>query len=436
MYSKFLTRGMAMVCAVSLYACSESEDIPQNSPVVAGGGIELVGDNEYIITVGNAVTEATSTRGIDQQGYFDATYEANKIYVHSMTDDKKNVVVFNVNGDGNTKSFSYRVKYDDNGYTVSGDASEPIGTTENEATYSNDEKVYLSSWADDIWSNTVNEQEAAVGKYGTIPYMNVQMRSDEMGTAEMYRSDGEFDRDALLNMPNTGITMKRIVAAYMNTVLFTDLTVRNKIVDEDEWNRIITDKRGAVENWKIVCYLGEFPTSYNLKNETAGEGKAYYSSGTPNDENDGFLPFNYLNHISIPGGNPLIYYGFGLKTAVEYLMTPVETNNNENIVAYIVIQNNVLNKKSVHKIESFGEGESACHPIQNQIDELITIYDLRDLAAGFGLEYVNANGEKVAAKSIESTYNVPISVASSSRSGSSDFIDFDLKPRKVIHVTE
>lgn len=82
-------------------------------------------------------------------------------------------------------------------------------------------------------------------------------------------------------------------------------------------------------------------------------------------------------------------------------------------------------------IEQFGEESSSstqayCYATPNNIEQLVTIYDLRDLAAGYGLQYVNENGSVVEATTV--------GVNPQSRTSNSEFVNFELKPRKVIRV--
>ena len=101
-----------------------------------------------------------------------------------------------------------------------------------------------------------------------------------------------------------------------------------------------------------------------------------------------------------------------------YLCTPTTLLEKEYVNAYIVIRNVPTGKKYTVRIEHFDEGDNYCVPTPNNIEQLVSIFDVRDLGKAFGMiPDENAVGVSI---------NVPASRALDS--------DFELKPRKVIRV--
>ena len=128
------------------------------------------------------------------------------------------------------------------------------------------------------------------------------------------------------------------------------------------------------------------------------------------------------------------YYGLGLVTNMEYLCTPVAGNENQPLKAYVVVKCNNLpdgENRSCTAIEKFDlthstTEEGACYAKPNVVNHLITLFEVRELAEDFGLEYVDENGETVAA-------TTPVSSQSAgSRSSDGGFRKSNLKPREVI----
>lgn len=414
-------KGMALICAMSLVSCSDSNEIPEDMPSNIQG-VEQVGDNEYIVSVGTSVSWNVS-RNISN-GVFDDQYEPDKLYVHSTGQSNK-VLTFNLD---ENKSFSFRIKTNDDGsFVLGGDATQVLDPQEdNCAEYSKGEQIYFSSWPSDTWENeSYDEDGGQIGSTDFIPTMTLQERTNSGNWREIYRSEETYTSDALLTLGQSRLMMTRVVSGYMNVVVFTDLQGDNATVDEDKWNSIITDPRGAIDQWSIILYLGEFPVTYDLKNFANGSTMAYYAS----NKNE-FKTFTntHFTQAGVPGYAPS-YVGFGLQTDYQFLCTPV-TRMFDPLVAYIVVKNKTLGS-SCHMIEQFGEESSSstqayCYATPNNIEQLVTIYDLRDLAAGYGLQYVNENGSVVEATTV--------GVNPQSRTSNSEFVNFELKPRKVIRV--
>lgn len=439
-------KGMALMCAVSLAACSDSDEIPQDNSSAVNNEVEQVGDSEYIVTVGAGVS-VDGSRAIENNN-FTAVYDPNVLYVHSNTNKEKKVLTFplsDANEYGN-KSFSFRLRLNDDGsFALSSQVENPIGTgSENSyEEYGADDKVYFSSWATSVWENKVQEDNVQVGKNTYIPVMYLQDRTSMGNWREIYRSAAhdEASKDNytgqdLLQLGNAGgygrVYMGRVVSGYMNAVIFTELLDKATSADVDDagWRDIITDPRGdSPEDWTIRLYLGKFPTTYNFDDNTNGAETAYYASNK--GEAQVFVEAGYSTQTGITGTTGA-YNGFGLRTTFEYLCTPVaEVEDAEPLEAYIVVNNvNMEGENIVAHINQFGEDNQTgtlgyCYAIPNQIEQLITIFDLRDLAEMFGLEYVKEDGTKVEATSTASL--------KSRASGETKFVE--LKPRKVIRKT-
>lgn len=395
-----IIKGLALVCAVSLYACSESNEIPEET-LSLGKNVKEVGDNEYVVTVG-ASGNSNESRGI-QNGRFDNVYDPDKIYVHSTTGDADYYLTLNVeNG-----AFSYRIKMNDDGtFTLSSKVDEPVSSDSDARTYS---EIYFSSWTSDTWKGIMDDSSIQVdGKGTTIKVMEVEDRTDKGNWREIYRSENNYTGNGLLNL--TALNMDRVVAGYGNTVIFTDFE-NGEQLSVDRWKEIITDPNGdELSDWKVTLYLGSFPTTYNFINNSVGEERAYYSSSE-----------NIFKECSYSVGNSTTT-GAGMDTMGEehfdYLCTPTTLLEKELVNAYIVICNVPTGKKFTVRIDHFDEGDNYCVPTPNNIEQLVSIFDVRDLGKAFGMiPDENAVGVSI---------DVPASRALDS--------DFELKPRKVIRV--
>ena len=439
-------KGMALMCAVSLAACSDSDEIPQDNSAV--NEVKQVGANEYIVTVGAGVS-VDGSRAIENNAFTDA-YDPDTLYVHSKTNKEKKVLTFSLN-DANeygNKSFSFRLRLNDDGsFALSSQVENPIGTGDENSyeEYGKDDKVYFSSWDKSVWENKV-QGDVQVGKDTSIPVMYLQDRTSMGNWREIYRSAAHdetskdnYTGEDLLTLGKAGewgygrVYMGRVVSGYMNAVIFTDLQDKatSADVDKEGWANIITDEKGnSPEDWTIRLYLGEFPTTYNFDDNTNGETTAYYASNKGIAQT--FVPAGYSIQTGITG-TTRAYNGFGLRTTYDYLCTPVaEVKGAEPLEAYIVVNNvNFPGKNIVAHIDKFGEDnltgtEGYCYATPNQIEQLITIFDLRDLAEMFDLEYVKEGGTKVEATSTAS-------LKSRASGGETEFVE--LKPRKVIRKT-
>lgn len=440
------------MCAVSLAACSGSDEMPQDTNVA--NGIKQVGENEYVVTMEADAVGASDSRGISGN-MFDNIYEPTVLYVHSNKENSgRKVLTFQLADD---KSFTFRIRRNDDGsFALSSDVNNVIDTSkENAESYDSDEKVYFSSWPEEEWTNEV-QPGVQVGVNESIPVMYLQKRdqnSDWKNWREIYRSalnknggNADYNAKNLLAWqgdiaPSLG--MMRIVSGYMNAVIFTDLTVEGKesVETAEEWGNIITDENGNdPSEWTIRLYLGEFPTSYNLRTSTNGKTMAYYAS------NQGVgVPFAEVGYSPVGGivGTATSYHGFGLKTAEDYLLTPVAENTETPLEAYILVNNSSSKTTIVSKIEEFGTDDlggsttsGACYPIPNQIEQLVVIYDLRDLAQKFGLKYKNAAGQEVVWQNGKEVEASKVSVQSlKSRASGSETEFVELQPRKVIRKT-
>ena len=393
-----IIKGLALVCAVSLYACNESNEIPEET-LSLGENVKEVGDNEYVVTVG-ASGNSNESRGI-QNGRFDNVYDPDKIYVHSTTEGAGYLTLNVKNG-----AFSYRIKMNDDGtFTLSSKVDEPVSSDSGAQTYS---EIYFSSWTSDTWKGIMDDSSIQVDGNGTtIEVMKVEDRTGKGNWREIYRSENNYRGNGLLKL--TALNMDRVVAGYGNTVIFTDFE-NGEQLSVDRWKEIITHPDGdEPSDWGMTLYLGNFPTTYNFIGKSVGEGRAYYSSSE-----------NIFTECSYSVGNSTTT-GVGMDTMGEehfnYLCTPTTLLEKEYVNAYIVIRNVPTGKKYTVRIEHFDEGDNYCVPTPNNIEQLVSIFDVRDLGKAFGM--INENVEGV-------SINVPASRALDS--------DFELKPRKVIRV--
>lgn len=437
------------MCAVSLAACSGSDEMPQDTNVA--NGIKQVGENEYVVTMEADAVGASDSRGISGN-MFDNIYEPNVLYVHSNKEKSgRKVLTFQLADD---KSFTFRIRRNDDGsFALSSDVNNVIDTSkENAESYDIDEKVYFSSWPEEEWTNEV-QPEVRVGDNEYIPVMYLQERdqnSDLKNWREIYRSaidengkNADYNANNLLAWQDAlapSLGMMRIVSGYMNAVIFTDLSGEPEISSSEDWRNIITDENGSdLNDWTIRLYLGEFPAVYNLRTSTNGETMAYYASNK--GERSPFVEVGYSPEGGIVG-TVSAYTGFGLKTAKEYLLTPVAESETP-LNAYILVNNKNFDKTIVSKIDRIGDdnlgGSSTsgyCHPVPNQIEQLVVIYDLRDLAQKFGLKYKNAAGQEVVWQNGAEVDASTVSVQSlKSRASGSETEFVELQPRKVIRKT-
>ncbi len=438
-----------MVCALSLAACSE--EMPNNNSNEqdnASAGIEQVGENEYIVTVGSTTVSVDNQSRAITDHRFDNTYDPELLYMHSTNENNAKVLTFKL---GENKSFSFRLRLDEDGsFAVSSDLESVIGTTENYMECESNEEVYFSSWPTDVWENSVYSEAGTVmiegetaGEWSVdkLDVMYLQDRSNNGNWREMYRS-ANYDGGALEAIGEYpqigGLTMNRIVSAFLNSVIFRDYTTSGNTWNPDNvkenWAKVITDERGnSPEDWSVVLYLGEFPASYDLRTMADGEGKAYYASSNNQMKNFGVAGYTVGGIVTDEVSTGAAYYGLGLVTDIEYLCTPVAGNENQPLKAYVVVKCNKLPdgaNRSCTAIEKFEithpVGEGACYAKPNVVNHLITLFDVRDLAKDFGLEYVDENGETVAA-------TTPVSSQSAgSRSSDGGFRKSNLKPREVI----
>lgn len=436
-----------MVCALSLAACSE--EMPNNNSNEqdnASAGIEQVGENEYIVTVGSTtVSVDDQSRAITDQYMFDDTYDPKLLYMHSTNAKNAKVLTFSF---GENKSFSFRLRLDEDGsFAVSSDLESVIGTTDNYMECESNEEVYFSSWPEGVWKNDVYpdagtvmiEGETAVDQ---LDVMYLQDRSGNGNWREMYRSENYSGGalEALGEFPQFGgLKMNRIVSAFLNSVIFKDYTTSGNTWNPDNvkenWAKVITDERGnSAEDWSVVLYLGEFPTSYNLRTMANGDGKAYYASSNNQMKYFGVAGYTVGGIVTDGTSTGAAYYGLGLVTNMEYLCTPVVKDEaSQPLKAYVVVKCNGLpdgENRSCTTIEEFEITRPAeagvCYAEPNVVNHLITLFDVRDLAKDFGLEYVNEDGETVAA-------TTPVSSQSAgSRSSDGGFRKSNLKPREVI----
>ena len=437
------------MCAVSLAACSGSDEMPQDTNVA--NGIKQVGENEYVVTMEADAVGASDSRGISGN-MFDNIYEPTVLYVHSNKENSgRKVLTFQLADD---KSFTFRIRRNDNGsFALSSDVNNVIDTSkENAESYDIDEKVYFSSWPEEEWTNEV-QPEVRVGDNEYIPVMYLQERdqnSDLKNWREIYRSaidesgeNADYNANNLLAWQDAlapRLGMMRIVSGYMNAVIFTDLSGKPEISSPEDWRNIITDANGSdLNDWTIRLYLGEFPAVYNLRTSTNGETMAYYASNKGNPSE--FVEVGYSPEGGIVG-TVSAYTGFGLKTVKEYLLTPVAESETP-LNAYILVNNKNFGKTIVSKIDRIGDdnlgGSSTsgyCHPVPNQIEQLVVIYDLRDLAQKFGLKYKNANGEEVFWDGKKEVPASSVSVQNLKSRASGGEVEFvELQPRKVIRET-
>lgn len=444
-------KGMALMCAVSLAACSDSDEMPQDNSTV--NGIKQVGENEYVVTVGTEASESADSRGINEAtNTFDGVYEPDVLYVHSTkSDNSRKVLTFSLLGEN--KSFSFRIRKNDGGsFALSSDVVNLIDTSKDNAEeYASDETVYFSSWPTDEWSNSVETDQVRVGESTYIPVMYLQDRTSAPmnNWREIYRSasimggaDLNYDADELLGLgggANDVVVMRHVVSGYRCGVIFTDLANRQHVSDAIAWNSIITDSKGQLSDWTIRLYLGEFPTSYNLCTSTNGTGKAYYAANKGEARS-----FEYSSYTTGGfGGSEGGYVGYGLLTDKDYLLTPVAEDRTNPLKAYILVNNRNFDKTLFAKIDEFGDDavggastNTPCYAVPGQIELLGVIYDLRDLAKKFGLKYKNAAGQEVVWQNnaeVDASTVSTQSLKSRASGGETEFVE--LQPRKVIRKT-
>lgn len=440
----------ALFCAVLMgVSCSDS-NISEEKGDDSEQVIE-VAPNEYIVQVNadsKGTEQASRAIGSDDGFSFEDGYDSKYIYMHAYnpeSDEQGETVQFAIT-DG---SFAYRVKDNGDGTAfISGNTETPIDESDSNTAKFNilEDEVYFSSWPGDVWEcNMAKDEEGNdlelkfpnlenTSATTSYPIMWMQYRTEDYGSIEIYRSMstsysvGEMIPNNYGQGGLTSIIMRRIVGGYRETVIFTDLSERhdgaeyNYSIDALKWAEL-TDTE--YNQWSMKVYLGNFPTTYNLKKNEAGSVLSYYES---NGKNNGeYLTF-YLNELKTGGAGPvnpgepgedndLAYLGYGISTDESYLCTPVGMEETKSLNSRLLIKYTDNNRNS--KVMLVSLQHNSIVPVQNHIHLIVSVFDVSELKEQFGID---ENG------------NLPEGNAKSSRASRNTFMGYevaDIKPVKT-----
>lgn len=422
---------ITLLCSLIMcVSCSKSDVILES----VDGSEEGLSYKDYVIKVGAKSEGNLGSRGTTMGVGFDEAYEPDKIYIHSVTgEDEDNVVTVDISN--GQVAFILR-EYSDESFAICGDPSGSVDDSENVARYSPGEQIYFSSWPSNLWSyrepDAGKESEIAFNGIN-VPVMWLQNRSNMNNWREMYRSHINFGLNRLSpgspsgsDLEAYGLVMDRIVGAYRVTVVFTDFNQGANTVSKDKWSEIIPET--SPDDWKIKVYLGKFPTKYDLRKNTIAENApyGYYVSneGRFTDLAYTFYAEGGAGGEGEAGGNQQQYEGFGLTTAQEYLMTPVEYTGNDkkallDLYAFITYGGKTM---------VYHEDNSNAYAKQNYINHFVPVFDVRQLAVLFGLSYRDYDG----------VLQKP-SVANTSAGSRTTFMGYeiaDIKPIKTYCISE
>lgn len=368
----FATLALFALCFFT--SCSNDDDIltPETN-------------EEYGITINISTNgggnSSIASRAMDQQGAFTAEYDATHVYMHSTTNASK-YVKLKINSiaeckdcDGNSFSYTF-CKNEDGSYTI----KSIDGTSQ--ATFSADEEIYFSSEESEIWEGTSVDASPVTGQ-------SVLVR-DENKNKEIYRSESNYTMQGIFDLGLNGtLVMQRKCSAFRIYFIFTDF--ENPDIDE-EYNetkyRVTADEFIELsglpyDNWTGKVYIGPyFCDTYNINTETAGY-KDGHDYGYYVTNNQTYFPFTPVSYTRTQGKKEVQYRGYGVSTAgADYLITPYNEQSTDKFTFYAFIKNTTDDPESDinSKYVSYTFGDV---PAFNTTQEIIIVYDVRELARGF-----------------------------------------------------
>lgn len=391
----------------NLVSCTSEEESIQ---VMEPGNYERIYHVESTIGENN-----TTTRGIEQDR-FTSDYDADAIYIHSLTGEQR-VVKYNVQEDlpDCPDCQGIRVQYtiSDNGETVT-----LIGDDNVNATFNLNENVYLSSIAEENWTHE---------SCGTTPVTQSTVLSrDNTKNVELYRSSTEHPITDFLQGTGgcaRGLLMNRVCTAFRVYFLFSDLD--NFLGSENvgifptpsqqQLNEIgITN----VNNLAAKIYLGPmFCTSFNLNTlEAANDNNVYYATNENKYQN---LQEVNAYDIDYGAGRNITYMGYGITSPQGYLITPYNQTHTGGYHFYAFIKNGNADPSSddgaLYTEWTIDTSISGALNF-NQCEIIIIVYNYRQLAA-FAQTISNENEATT-----RNYWKIPQKI--------------DLKPAKIIRIIE
>ena len=375
--------------SILMVSCSDAEDIKLPEE-------ELTNSDEFVVTV-KTETQDNSSRAT-AQGIGFTGFDPTEIYLHSFSSEKDGYVTLAIDKNGGNKSFSYRMRInEDDSYVISGDVDKAIDDSSNKLEFGAGEKVYFSSWKENVWEcqRPTGEKPKNITfshfDDTSYPLMWIQDRTKEGNWREIFRSNMEFGRAQLEGM--TTLAMDRIVGGYRVLVIFTDFENANHTgettsyeIDGNEWESLLGTE---VSDWSAKIYLGKFPLEYDLRNNALPAGDKNY--GYYVSSKDEYKTFNQTSWVEGGGGEGeevtggASYYGFGTSTDAEYLCTPVINGETDNLLDVYILFTYKNNGNPITKIYHETSYGSDVYPEQNYIHYLISVFDVRDLKNIFGL---------------------------------------------------
>lgn len=395
-----------MVASFSLQSCSDNDETI----------MEPEQGMEYGITVNISADEGeksslNSTRFIDNTGGFTSEYDADYVYMHSVTDPNK-VVKLPIEQleecedcDGNGFRY-YFCEEEDGGYTIrSADRT-------SSAKFNKDEEIYFSSEEYEVWEGTSVDASPITGQ-------SVLIRNADKNK-EIYRSDGNYTMQDVFNLGLNGrLLMKRKCSAFRVYFLFTDLDAPLVSTPTSEYYYISpedfeTEVGQSPYTFSGKLYIGPyFCDTYNMNTGEVGykDGHQYGYYATNEQK---YIPFRDITYNRQEGEVGQTYNGYGVSTAkADYLVTPYDENSTQDFTFYAFIKNNTENPESdvnSKYITYSWEGV----PAFNTTQVIVIMYNVRELAKAFNA----ANN-------------------SSTRSGFWDAPEkLDIQPVKVLYINE
>lgn len=379
--SKFLYAAITLF-VMTLSSCSNDEIIEPDT------------NAEYAFTIGLSTdggnSKSTSTRVIDDVGAFTAEYDADYVYMHSVTDENK-YVRLPIEEDcpecDGGKSFKYWFcKNEDGSYTIR-------STDGNEATFNIDEEIYFSSEEDELWKGTSIEASPITGQ-------SVLVR-DENKNKEIFRSDGNYTLQDVFDLGLNGtLLMKRMCSAFRVYFLFTDLdapsistpTSQQYYIDPTNFANEVGQSPFTFSG---KLYIGPyFCDEYNINtgdvNYADGHKNGYYVT---NEQK--YIPFDYVTYARTEGKVSQTFTGYGVTTSgAEYLITPYDVNKESNFTFYAFIKNNTDNPESDAGSKYVSYSWDSV-PEFNTTQVIVIMYNIRELAKAFN------NSNKTPTRSIQ-----------------------------------
>lgn len=364
-----------MVALFSLQSCSDDDETimkPEQGM-------------EYGITVNISADEgekssSNSTRFIDNTGGFTSKYDADFVYMHSVTDPSK-VVKLTIEKleecvDCDTIGFRYYFcEEDDGGYTI----RSADGTSS--AKFNKDEEIYFSSEEYEVWEGTSVDASPITGQ-------SVLIRNADKNK-EIYRSDGNYTMQDVFNLGLNGrLLMKRKCSAFRVYFLFTELdepfysTSRSELyaISSENFEKEVGQSPSTFSG---KLYIGPyFCDTYDLNTGEVGykDGHQYGYYATNEQK---YIPFTEVSYSRQEGTIAQQYDGFGVSTAgAVYLVTPYDENSTQNFTFYAFIKNNTENPESdvnSKYITYSWEGV----PAFNTTQVIVIMYNVRELAKAF-----------------------------------------------------